>query len=424
MYVVCLALYPLAFAGFVIGFGCPVWLAKQGGYNHGLWQQCNNDIIKNCTTFDFDKFDEVDPKLKLITNLDWLIGVRAVEIFALVMLTVAAFDLVYENCNGSFRGRQLTERVAPGLLCILGGLGGLAGIITYAVKTNDSLGSEWNYSWALALVAAGSGLAVILGVGFCVSGIFLEPREEVAEEKPRKGMNGHAARGSRDHLEMQSFDNPVLAGRASQDNLPGFATYNGLLPEHTGHPGPYPPGPSSLPPAYNGHAPSGGPPPVMPKSSPYYSDINMAATDPGFDLSEGYVPVRSRPSSAPKEDPYSRGARASEDPYSRGGRMPADPYARGGLGRMADDPYSRGSRAGEDAYFRDRADDARAPRAGYNDPYGFDRDPRAGDRLSPYGGGYGMAGGGGGAGGYGGGYGAPPIGAGDTRDSFYKPGRF
>ena len=54
------------------------------------------------------------------------------------------------------------------------GLGGLAGVVVYAVKMNDGIVSGVSYGWALSLVAAGAGLAVILGVGFCVSGIFLE----------------------------------------------------------------------------------------------------------------------------------------------------------------------------------------------------------------------------------------------------------
>lgn len=48
-------------------------------------------------------------------------------------------------------------------------------MIVYAIKTNkDSLVGNAGYSWSLALVAAGAGLAVIVGMGFCVSGFFLE----------------------------------------------------------------------------------------------------------------------------------------------------------------------------------------------------------------------------------------------------------
>ena len=52
LYLVCLVLFPLAFAGFVVGFGCPVWLATSAD-NRGLWQKCQS-VFKNCTTFDFD----------------------------------------------------------------------------------------------------------------------------------------------------------------------------------------------------------------------------------------------------------------------------------------------------------------------------------------------------------------------------------
>lgn len=421
MYVVCLVLYPLAFAGFVIGFGCPVWIATQGGYNHGLWQLCTQDIVKNCTTFNFDSFD----KSMNLGNLDWLIGVRAVEIFALVMLTVAAADLAYENCFSTFRGRQLTERLAPGVLCILGGLGGLAGIITYAVKTNDYMRNSLSYGWALALVAAGSGLAVIIGVGFCVSGCFLESRSNGPKEK-HTGMNGTApySNSNTDRLEMHQYDNgrPPIQ---TQDNLPGFSNYNGLMTDRPGQRMSLPPGPSSLPPAYNGNG--AGPPPVMPKSSQYYSVSDDRLMDPSFDLSEGYVPSRTRRLSVPKDDPYSRGGRHSDDPYSRGSRPVDDPYARGG--RMVDEPYGRGGRLADDPYSGGRAEDpfyrgrSEEPysrggtndptRAGYNDPYGFDRDPRGADRASPYG-----------RGGGGGGFGSGPIDSRDTRDSFYRPGRF
>ena len=121
--------------------------------------------------------------------------------------------------------------------------------------------------------------------------------------------------------------------------------------------------------------------------------------EPGYDLSEGYLPPsRARPYARSDADaPYYGGRREpQEDPYSRGG----DPYSRGG--RVPEDPYSRGARVPEDAYSRPYRP---APRAGYNDPYGFDRRMDIPQPMS-----------GGGGGGRGGGY--------DSRDSFYKPGRF
>ena len=52
---------------------------------------------------------------------------------------------------------------------------GLAGIVTFAVEQNDKTDlADTSYGWALALVAAGSGLAVLCGVGFCVSGLLFE----------------------------------------------------------------------------------------------------------------------------------------------------------------------------------------------------------------------------------------------------------
>jgi hypothetical protein len=60
-------------------------------------------------------------------------------------------------------------------LCfVFAGMGGIAGIIVFAVKTNDNIKSGTHYGWALALVAAGSALAFIVGVGFGVSGCFME----------------------------------------------------------------------------------------------------------------------------------------------------------------------------------------------------------------------------------------------------------
>jgi nitrate reductase NapE component len=56
VYVVCLVLFPLAFAGFVIGFGCPVWLVADNLGNYGLWQYCAVDVFKNCSTLNFDSF--------------------------------------------------------------------------------------------------------------------------------------------------------------------------------------------------------------------------------------------------------------------------------------------------------------------------------------------------------------------------------
>ena len=53
---------------------------------------------------------------------DWMIGVRAVEIFGLTILAIAAADIAYENCcGGSFGRRTLSERLAPGILSIVGG---------------------------------------------------------------------------------------------------------------------------------------------------------------------------------------------------------------------------------------------------------------------------------------------------------------
>lgn len=53
LYVVAAALFPIAFAGFVIGFGCPVWRTNSTN-NVGLWQNCA-PVVKNCSTLNFDE---------------------------------------------------------------------------------------------------------------------------------------------------------------------------------------------------------------------------------------------------------------------------------------------------------------------------------------------------------------------------------
>ncbi|KAK7112306.1 uncharacterized protein [Littorina saxatilis] len=358
LYVICLVLFPLAFAGFVVGFGTPVWIGSDNT-NKGLWQNCSK-VIKDCSTFDFD------------SGGDWLIGVRAVEIFALVMLVVAAVDIVYENCNTNFHLRPLSERLAAGILCILGGLGGLAGVIVYAIKTKDLLVGNAGYSWSLALVAAGAGLAVIVGMGFCVSGFFLEHKKNDA----KKGINGHGPylTSNDENYELEAYTNPSMRDERdippTNDNLPGYAMYNGMINNQPGYRNSLPVGPSTtnvLPPL-NGR----GGPPVQPKGPGYYSISDDRYLDPSFDLSEGFMPNRARPTSRPAprygrdEDPYSRdGPRGAEDPYSRGGpRSMDDPYSRTGEAPREEDPYNRtrGNRYG-----------GGPPRAGYNDPYGFDQ---------------------------------------------------
>lgn len=207
--------------------------------------------------------------------------------------------------------------------------------------------------------------------------------------------------------------------RSQTDNLPGYALYNGLIPNRPGHRNSLPPGPAGGGMGPGNNVPRGGPP-TQPKGSQYYSLSDDRVLDPGFDLSEGYQPARPASRPAPgrtvensyygrrAEDPYSR---RPEDPYSRGGRA-EDPYSRGGGGGggggggFPDDPNSRGVR-GPSPYG--------PPRAGYNDPYGFDR--RVDDLRQSRGGG--------GVGGGGGDYDLPYNRGNElSRDSFYRPGRF
>lgn len=408
LYVICVILFPLGFAAFVVGFGCPVWQANSS-QNFGLWQRCKTVFI-DCVTLDFDY------------GGDWMIGVRAVEIFALVMYVAAAIDIVYENTCSNFRGRPLSERIATGVICILAGLGGLAGIIVYAVKTED-MASGYSYGWALALVAASSALAVILGVGFCVSGFFFENKRK--HDHPKGQVNGRTPHltSNDENYELSAYasrnaygdDRSALTPAAANDNLPGFAVYNGML-NQPGQRNSLPLGVTASsaalsPPSYNvsGRAL----PPIQQKPSQFYSLSDDRVLDPTFDLSEGFVslPPRSRTTGRlARESQYTRGGVAlpQDDPYSRGGGRARgeDPYYSRGAGR-AEDPYSRGPRE-DDPYNRVH----RPPRAGYNDPYGFDRVPDARGPGSTVDSVYDRA------------YYGRSTNVQPSRDSYYRPGRF
>lgn len=318
LYIFCLVLFPVAFAAFVVGFGCPVWIADSDN-NRGLWQSCKR-VFKECDSLDFDD------------GRDWMIGVRAVEIFALVMLSVAAAELAYETCCTNFRGRKGAERAAPGVLCILGGLGGLSGIVVYVVKMNDvvtaSTGVDVDYSWAMMLVSSASGLAFLLGVGFCVSGCFLEKPDDPDKAPLHEHEPPYSTQG--DSYNMTSFSNKALVdssgsglSRPSPNPYPGHALYNGL----GGRP---PSSQDGLPQEPSSYYYDRTGPPL--KSSQYYSYNGEEVTQ--FDLSEGYLPSRPRAAIGdpyyvrdfhPREDPYSVSAAGrSEDPGYAHGR---DPYA-------------------------------------------------------------------------------------------------
>ncbi|XP_076439482.1 uncharacterized protein LOC143279342 [Babylonia areolata] len=443
LYVVCALLFPLAFVAFVVGFGCPVWRNfsddSNTDMNAGLWQACK-PMFESCTKLDFD-------------DVDWMIGVRAVEIFALVMFVAAAADVLYENCCTKFRGRPLSERLATGITSILGGLGGLAGIIVYVVKTMDAQGT---FGWAFALVTGGSGLAILLGVGFCVSGFFYE-KNPGKTDPPKGQINGRAPHltSNNEDYRLSAFTSrnsyndepgsgagPLTAGDASGgDNLPGFAIYNGML-NTPGQRSSLPAGAVATPfralpaPSLNGRGMGGGAggaglPAIMPKNPQYYSLSDDRALDPSFDLSEGFssLPPKGRPrprgqdnpafsmeppyrrgAGVPQEDPYVRRGDRGEDPYNRRGDRVEDPYNR--RGDRVEDPYNRRGDRVEDPYNRrgDRIEDPRRggdrsenpynrrfveedaysrannkppPRAGYNDPYGFDRLPGQGPGYGP-----------------------------------------
>ncbi|XP_076458357.1 uncharacterized protein LOC143292062 [Babylonia areolata] len=333
LYTACLILFPLAFAAFVVGFGCPVWIANSD-INFGLWQTCSRVFI-DCGTFDFDEGE------------DWLIGVRAVEIFALVMLAVAAAQLAYETCCGNFSGRNAAQRVAPGFLCVLGGSGGLAGIIVYAIKTNDGITGDTVYGWALMLVAAGAALAFLLGVGFFVSGCALEKREEDPDKAPINAYGTpylpSSSQGGDSH-EMTAFTNkagparedgaarPYLPGSSNSNPYPGHGMYNGLRD-------PY----AALP--YGGR-PTGHPSEL--RSSPYYS-YGGDDMQPQYDFSEGYPPSRPRTAEGPgyplaRDDGAYLGGRRDLHPSSRG----EDPY----LGSRGEPGPSLRGRSVEDSYDR------------------------------------------------------------------------
>nr|KAG5688974.1 hypothetical protein BaRGS_023747 [Batillaria attramentaria] len=295
---------------------------------------------------------------------DWMAAVRGIEIFALVMLSIALTEIIYENACTKFRGRSLGERLATGGFCILTGLPGLAGVIVYVIKMDDLVkGDNTSYGWALALLAAGSGLLVVIGVGFLIHGAFLEKKKK--KDKDPSRMNGKPYVTSNDeNYELNAYtnramalDNDMIRG-PPRDNLPGYAVYNGPL-TRAGDRNSLPVGPSmfdeppyrstaNVLPPYNsrpvggGFAPLSNPnysPPPAPKMPQYYSVSDDRLMDPSYDLSEGYKPVRRSVrqadynpySSRPAEIPYT--SRSAENPYSS--RIPENPYS-----SRTEDPYS------------------------------------------------------------------------------------
>lgn len=130
------------------------------------------------------------------------------------------------------------------------------------------------YGWALALVAAGSGLAVILGVGFCLSGAYFEHHVKEKDVRHLKGMNNELNAYSNNGF---LYDDHRI-GMTSKDNLPGYAVYNGPL-GHLGQRNSL--AGESMFSAQNALPPYGNKPPI-------YSENDERMQDTSFDLSEGY----------------------------------------------------------------------------------------------------------------------------------------
>lgn len=355
LYIVCAALFPLGFAAFVIGFGCPVWYVYPSSMNlnAGLWQMCFT-VVSNCTTFDF-------------ANTAWMAGVRGVEIFALVMACLGLTQLVYENACTGFRGRAIGERLAVGGFCLLTGMGGLAGIITYVIKMDIQMTSDAVFGWALALLAAGSGLMVVIGVGFLIHGCFLENRK--CKEKDPTRMNGQATHDQNYVLpeytnRAMTHDDGYDRRQPPKDNLPGYAVYNGLQARPGDRRSLSGPGPSmfdaypttaNVLPSYPANRPGSdmavtgfnGPnysPPQYQKAPQYYSVSDDRLTEPGFDLSEGYRPSRRAASPRPADNPYT--ARAADNPYSSRPKVGEDQYNRLNRYENPPRPFTR------DSYYR------------------------------------------------------------------------
>lgn len=62
LYVLSALLFPLALAGFFVGFACPVWKVYNNNRNDGLWQTCEV-VIQNCSYLSFYDFGKpLNPK--------------------------------------------------------------------------------------------------------------------------------------------------------------------------------------------------------------------------------------------------------------------------------------------------------------------------------------------------------------------------
>lgn len=283
LYVLSALLFPLALAGFFVGFACPVWKVYNNNRNDGLWQTCEV-VIQNCSYLSFYDFD-------------FVMGTRAVEIAAAGLFFLTTLYLIIENIVSDFQGRILIARLGAGLLSILGGMAGLAGIITYAVKTNESVNNV-KYGWALAINAAGSGLAIVLGVGLCLSGAFFEKGKK--EKKPYSQSSDY---------ELSAYNNPAMTfddlTHQPPASAPGYAVYNG----HVNYPGSR----SSMAGGNPGYGPSMYHSPgisngesmynKVPQRHSYVDDGRLLPPGHVYDLSEGYRPSRSR-STSPRPPDY------------------------------------------------------------------------------------------------------------------------
>ncbi|KAH9512889.1 hypothetical protein Btru_036884 [Bulinus truncatus] len=133
-----------------LAFAIPTWWGSV--YFQGLWVRCtgtDTSLMKNCETHAFGS-----------DSSPWMDGVRGVWIGGMACYVLAVLYSLVENCctkEGS-RDYGLT-----GILTLLAGACGAAGVITVAVEVETSTGMG-DYYWGFMLACITSGLALILAL--------------------------------------------------------------------------------------------------------------------------------------------------------------------------------------------------------------------------------------------------------------------